>query len=876
MKVLKPSWICDSNRPVFSIAVHPDGSRFAIGGQGKDSGSVSVWNMAPVRSEVDEADPDVPKLLCEMTNHLACVNCVRWSRPEGKWLASGGDDCIVMIWQYKGVGKPSFGSGTDRGEQWGLMHMLRSHNGDVLDLAWSQDSKLLASASVDNTIIVWNALNLPEKTAVIQGHQGMVKGVTWDPVGKYIASQSDDSTVRVWRVSDWKEEKAVHEPFKSCGGTTVLRLNWSPDGKYLVSAHALNNDGPIAKIIERSDWNADMDFVGHRKAVEVVSFNPHLFIRSGQDNYGCVALGSRDRSVSVWLTNLKRPLVVMHDLFSDSVLDLSWSCDGYELMLCSVDGSVGYMAFSEKELGSTMSESAIDELFKDTYGLKRTCSSALNSSIDVMIEDPDVLKVKMNSEPKKSENVEKPITFGSAKMPTVCVAKQQESRTKDGKRRITPVMLTVQPNSPSSMPLPFTSSSALRAAAETAKSTPESKDIKSPAKTITFAPLYSQVTSPGKEDQAVGDSGASILPKSDPGKKRPLDSGFPDVKKKVKKSKTVDLDAPTSSRSGGTPLRHSVSQKYSLPVPPVETTHTVQVASGEMSLYLDVNNAKESTGKLTCQQEAKTLWVKVLPAHILIASGNKFICCAALSDRTLCVYSTQTGRLLSARLNLPAKPYALKLQAYHVMVVTCDAQVMVWNFFSMTNVFPRVSFSSLLDDKANLRSSLVTKEGLPVLVFEKTAFAYNKEMEAWMELYNQAELSEIQISASDTLPAALYPLEDIQKHCEGSGEIPFLPAKNNALNSTLTYVESQISRSLCLQSSLEYHRWVMTYVRCLVKENMEEQLREFCLQFTGPLDSQRAVLGYRKQVLLKEMLKIVLENGKLQRLYRELSDSLEN
>lgn len=28
----------------------------------------------------------------------ACVNCVRWSA-SGKFLASGGDDKIVMIWQ---------------------------------------------------------------------------------------------------------------------------------------------------------------------------------------------------------------------------------------------------------------------------------------------------------------------------------------------------------------------------------------------------------------------------------------------------------------------------------------------------------------------------------------------------------------------------------------------------------------------------------------------------------------------------------------------------------------------------------------------------------------------------------------------------------
>lgn len=56
-----------------------------------------------------------------------------------------------------------------------------------------------------------------------------------------------------------------------CGGTThVLRLSWSPDGQYLVSAHAMNNSGPTAQIIERDGWKTNMDFVGHRKAVTVV------------------------------------------------------------------------------------------------------------------------------------------------------------------------------------------------------------------------------------------------------------------------------------------------------------------------------------------------------------------------------------------------------------------------------------------------------------------------------------------------------------------------------------------------------------------------------------------------------------------------------
>ena len=106
---------------------------------------------------------------------------------------------------------------------------------------------------------------------VLKGHSGMVKGITWDPVGKYLASQSDDRTLKVWRTSDWQQESEVTEPFAECSGTThVLRLSWSPDGHYVVSAHAMNNAGPVAKILERDGWKMRMDFVGHRKAITCV------------------------------------------------------------------------------------------------------------------------------------------------------------------------------------------------------------------------------------------------------------------------------------------------------------------------------------------------------------------------------------------------------------------------------------------------------------------------------------------------------------------------------------------------------------------------------------------------------------------------------
>lgn len=56
---------------------------------------------------------------------------------------------------------------------------------------------------------------------------------------------------------------------------------------------------------------------------------------------------------------MQRPLVVIYDLFQDSVLDLSWSADHHDrhiLLACSKDGTVACVMFSDDELGTSISQ----------------------------------------------------------------------------------------------------------------------------------------------------------------------------------------------------------------------------------------------------------------------------------------------------------------------------------------------------------------------------------------------------------------------------------------------------------------------------------------------------------------------------------------
>ncbi|CAL8070438.1 unnamed protein product [Calicophoron daubneyi] len=496
MRLLKPLWITHGSlskdnsidRPIYSLDIHPDGSRLATGGVIDTCGVVILWNMVPIRNPKLESDEGVPKKLFQMDSHQACVNCVRWS-PTGRWLASAGMDKVVMIWKKTALCILSNSEGahqttvfgvkgqTKFTEHWRCASVLRGHAGDIIDLAWSHDGQKLASASVDNNVIVWcrqpptSGHNMGHFAllATLKGHQGFVKGVAWDPIGRYLASQSDEVAVIVWRTADWQQEAIVKKPFTKAGGQSqVMRISWSLDGSTLAAPHAINNGFPTAKLISRTNWVPGLDLVGHRKHVICARYNPNVFRRPDKgetQSMVCLALGSKDRSVSVWTTAGRRARVVIHDLFTNSVCDLTWSSNGKELMACSLDGTVSYMGFSTAELGTPWPAVDVVRLHHSCYGqsllehldqtdeepsglskgmtsvTRRWDGNSANQS-DIVLETPEALALqqsrivvcqRLKNVPSSSPAV--------SELPPHGPTEQIETRGKDGRRRIIPKFL---------------------------------------------------------------------------------------------------------------------------------------------------------------------------------------------------------------------------------------------------------------------------------------------------------------------------------------------------------------------------------------------------------------------------------------------------
>ncbi len=80
--------------PIFSVHVHPDGSRIATGGL---DAKIRIWSTKPILNQSSELSNKPPKSLCTLSMHTGPVLTVRWAH-SGRWLASGSDDEIVMIW----------------------------------------------------------------------------------------------------------------------------------------------------------------------------------------------------------------------------------------------------------------------------------------------------------------------------------------------------------------------------------------------------------------------------------------------------------------------------------------------------------------------------------------------------------------------------------------------------------------------------------------------------------------------------------------------------------------------------------------------------------------------------------------------------------
>ena len=133
---------------------------------------------------------------------------------DGQWLAAGMADRTIRLYDFPGRT---------------LARVLEGeHRGPILAVAFSPDSRILASAADDRKVVTWNIAD-GKKTGELGPHPGPVRAVDWSPDGQTIATGCRD-VVRLWSVDgQLRKTFAALRPERS----EVFAVRFSPDGQRL-------------------------------------------------------------------------------------------------------------------------------------------------------------------------------------------------------------------------------------------------------------------------------------------------------------------------------------------------------------------------------------------------------------------------------------------------------------------------------------------------------------------------------------------------------------------------------------------------------------------------------------------------------------------
>ncbi|XP_054629166.1 coronin-B isoform X3 [Dunckerocampus dactyliophorus] len=179
---------------------------------------------------IDKAYPTV-------CGHTGPVLDIDWCPHNDHVIASGSEDCTVMVWQI-----PENGLVTPMSEP---AVVLEGHSKRVGIITWHPTARnVLLSAGCDNVIMIWN-VGTGQAMITLEDnmHPDVIYNVCWNRNGSLICTSCKDKSVRV---IDPRTETIVAEKEKAHDGARPMRAIFLADGKVLTTGFSRMSERQLA------------------------------------------------------------------------------------------------------------------------------------------------------------------------------------------------------------------------------------------------------------------------------------------------------------------------------------------------------------------------------------------------------------------------------------------------------------------------------------------------------------------------------------------------------------------------------------------------------------------------------------------------------
>jgi protein HIRA/HIR1 len=673
-----------------------------------------------------------------LIGHDNDVQDLGWSN-DSSILVSVGLDSKVVVWS---------------GHTFEKLKTIAIHQSHVKGITFDPANKYFATASDDRTVRIFR-----------------------------FTSPAPNSSAHD-QMNNFVLEQTITAPFANSPLTAYFRrCSWSPDGMHIAAANAVNGPVSSVAIINRGSWDGDINLIGHEAPVEVCSFSPRLYATeppnkkkadgqgsTGQHHITVIACAGGDKSLSIWITSNARPMVVAQEMAAKAISDLAWTPDGKCLFATALDGTILAVRFEDGELGwATELEENEKSLTK--FGTNRKGAGITETTDSLLLEEkskageikdvegrmgalmgdteptangdkapqpsngatparapspvPEASKSQPNgtaSTPAASES-EKPDPY-QAKLERL---KQRPTYTKEGKKRIAPLLVSGAGAGESSLPqarLMASVSNQVKADAPTTI-----VDLSKPFDGLPKGGLTTLLLgNKRKLAQIEGDEDGSVEKRvalASQNGATPIMANTPDglLPAQVQSAATGQQPTPDFIRPAVTNPCMSVSQlrlavpkirsqilraldASGKPTEPPSTGADSSNGKGRVDVVFEARNPSPAsiTGRavdrepvrLTLFRGEQPLWQDFLPRTVLLVTGNQSMWAAGCEDGSIYLW-TPSGRRLVSALVLEAQPVILECNGPWILCISSVGMCYVWNVKHLSSPHPPVSLQPVLD-----------------------------------------------------------------------------------------------------------------------------------------------------------------------------------